>query len=840
MKKREYNNKGHIVKGEIKMGMEKLLLGSEKLKNYCDPGIFDFETTEQAPALAGLVGQERAVKSVEFGFSVDKPGYNIYLAGAAGTGKTSYAKAMAKERAKEAHTPSDWCYVYNFDKTEEPKLIELPAGEGRNFCRTMRRFIDEVKEELPNVLKEQEFEERKAQFIKEFQNKRANLVNELNDIGDEYGFSFKHTSSGLTTKPLVCGKELDEEDFDYLEDEQKREIEARSSEVQVHVNKVIGKIREEERALQERINNLKEEMALKSLTPILKPIKDRYEHNQTAMDYLNKVEEDILENLDKYIVDPGESQPQMFPFIKMDNSPQEDFFFRYKVNLFVDNSELEGAPVIIETNPTYYNLLGKMEYINKMGTTTTDFTQIKPGAIHRANGGYLILQVNELLSNPLAYNGLKRVLNTGESKIENIGEQMGVIAVSSLRPEPLPVKLKVLVVGTRDVYHFLYNYEEGFSKLFKIKADFDETMERNNVNVHKMASFIYSLCEKENLSSFTAGGVARVIEYSSKLADHQEKLSTRFNELVEIIYESASWAKIEGKVNVSGEDVTKAIEEKIYRKNRTEEKTQELIDQDIIMIDTREKIIGQVNGLAVSDLGDYKFGRPFKITANTYSGKKGIINIEREAKLSGKTHDKGVMILSSYLGDIFYWEMPLSLTCSICCEQSYGMIEGDSASSTEMYAILSSLAKVPIRQNIAVTGSMNQKGEIQPVGGITEKIEGYYSTCKKKGFTGNEGVIIPRQNEKNLNLSEEVIEGVKDGKFKIYSISSVSQGIEILTGMASGFDLEGPVDDPPEDSIYKRAKSNLKAIKKNSQESQESRESREDENADSKTEEEER
>ncbi|UMZ75025.1 Lon protease family protein [Natranaerofaba carboxydovora] len=800
------------------MEFDKFMLNPEKLKNYCDPSIFDFETTDEAPSLTGLVGQERAMKSVNFGFNVDKPGYNIYLAGSPGTGKTSYAKAMANDRAEKAPTPSDWCYVFNFKKPEEPKALELPPGEGKHFCKTMRELIENARAELPKALKEQTFEERKAQLVKEFQNKRSKLMDKLNQIGEEYGFRFKHTSSGIVTIPMVEGKEINEEEYEKLDEDKRREIEEKSSEIQVHVMKIIREIREEERELKDKLDNLREEMALSSLAPLMKPLKERYEKNESVKEYLEQVENDILDNLDKFTASQDESQGAMFPFLKTD-AQTDDFFLRYEINLLVDNSDLSGAPVIVETNPTFYNLLGKMEYVNKMGTTTTDFTQIKPGALHRANGGFLILQANDLLRNPVSYNALKRVLNTRELRIENMGEQMGVIAVSSLRPEPIPIDLKVLIVGTRQIYQLLYNYEEDFSKLFKIKADFDETMERSNVNVHKMASFIYSHCKEKNLRPFTAAAVAKVIEHSSRLADHQQKLSTRFNDMVELAYESDTWAKIDDKNTVNKEHVERAIDEKVYRSNRPEEKIQELIDENILMIDTREKVIGQVNGLAVNDLGDFRFGKPFRITANTFSGKKGIINIEREAKLSGKIHDKGVMILSSYLGDVFFQEMPFSLSCSLCCEQSYGMIDGDSASSTELYAILSSLADAPIKQNIAVTGSVNQKGEIQPVGGITEKIEGYFATCKNKGFTGNEGVIIPKQNEKNLNLSDEIIDAVKEGKFNVYSITSISEGIEILTELPSGLEDE----DPSEDSIYMRAKNQIKEFQKTPKEKEDNK-----------------
>ena len=519
------------------------------------------------------------------------------------------------------------------------------------------------------------------------------------------------------------------------------------------------------------------------------------------------MEEDILENLDYFRgEEPDEEVPVAIPMMlkRSIENPTD----RYKVNLLVDNSRLTGAPVIVDYNPTYYNLLGRVDYENEFGTITSDYSMVKPGLFHQANGGYLILQILDVINNPQSWEVIKRTLKTRQISIENIKEQMGLVAVSPIKPEPIPVDVKVILIGSPVIYHALYEYDRDFAKLFKIKADFNEDMEWNDENIHKLAGFISAFCKKEGIRHFDPTGVAEVIQYCSWLVQDQDRLTTRYNEIVNVIAEAAAWCEIDGCTLVTGEHVKKAIRERHYRSNKYDEDLLELLKDGTIMIDTGGMVVGQINGLSVLDVGDYVFGKPSRITAATYMGKSGIVNIEREADMSGVSHTKGVMILSGYIGHKYAQDIPLSLTASLCFEQLYGGVDGDSASSTELYAILSSLSGLPIRQGIAVTGSVNQKGEIQPIGGATQKIEGFFELCRFRGLTGDQGVIIPHQNVRNLVLNEAVTQAVSEGKFHIYAIRDVDEGIEILTGTEAGKKQEDGTypEGTVNDLVYKKLK----------------------------------
>ncbi len=779
-----------------------------KLRGFCDTAFFDFESTEEVPQLESIMGQERAVKAMEFGLQIHRQGYNLYMSGPTGTGKTSYAKKMAETKAQLLPTPPDLCYVYNFSHPEAPRALQLPPGEGSYFYQEMEKITEEVGEVLTNAFKSQAYEEERAQIVREYQEERRDYVDKLNEIGEDYGFRFKNTSSGIISVPLVEGKELSQDEFDELDQETKREMEENSSKLHVEVMNLMRELRDLDRNLKEALDELDRNTAHHSLEPLLDPLRTYYQDKEKVLNHLQEVEEDIVKNVDHFTSKDEDSDENRLALLQPRVS-KEDLFKKYKVNILVDHSEQNGAPVVHENNPTYYNLMGKMEYVNKMGTAVTDFTMIKPGAFHKANGGFLILQARDVLKNPMSYELLKRILNTGKIRIENLGEHIGMIAMSSLRPEEIPVDVKVIVVGNEELYQLLYRLDEEFTKYFKIKVDFDSHMDRTEDNVRKMASFIASHCREEKFRSFEASGVARVVEYSSRLAGSQKKLSTRFNEIVEILYEADAWAALERETQVQSKHVDKAITEKRKRIDRPEEKIQEQIDEGNIMVDTTGTAVGQVNGLAIYHLGDYIFGKPFRITANAFPGEKGIINIEREAKLSGKLHDKGVLILSGLIHGLFSQKEKLGLSATICCEQTYGGIEGDSASSTEVFAILSSVSQLPLRQDLAVTGSVNQKGEIQPVGGVTEKIEGFYATCKLKGLTGTQGVIIPRQNETHLNLSTEIVEACKAGQFHIYSITHIDEGLELLTGKRSGIKDQNEA----EETVFRLVRDRMKQFK---------------------------
>ncbi len=764
-------------------------LTSNEVYKRCDPSIFNFKTTKDLKPLDKLIGQKRAVKAIEFGLKIKRNDYNLYLSGLPGTGKTSYIRSYLKEIARSEPTPSDWFYVYNFKEPSKPRAISLPPGKGEEFSKDMEEFIGELKTELPKVFSSEEYEKQKVLIMKALQEKSSKIMDALSEEAKREGLVIVRTNAGYVTVPIVNGKQITPEEFENLSPEVKKEIEEKTKKIQDRLFEALREIRNEEREAKKAISELDKQTALFVVKPRVEELLEKYGRFEKIEEYLKSVQDDIIDNLSIFLQQEEDTSP-LSMLLKGKASP----FKRYKVNLIVNRREDEGAPIVEETNPTYSNLVGKVEYEGQFGTMVTDFTKIRAGAFHRANGGYLILQVRDLLSNLGAWDALKRILKDGCIKIESLSEKLGLATVDSLKPEPIPIKVKVVLVGNPLLYHLLYQYDEDFSKLFKIKADFDWVMGRDEENVEKLASFVSSYCEKEGLLHFDPTGMARLIEYSGRMSDSQEKLSAMFNKLTEVIQESSAWAQIEGVEVVTEAHVDKAIEEKIYRSNLYEEKLQEMIDKGKILIDIDGEKVGQINGLAVLSLGDYSFAKPSKITANVFLGKEGILNIEREVKLSGNIHSKGVLILSGFLKERFSQKFPVSFSASLTFEQVYEGVDGDSASSTELYALLSALSGVPIKQYIAVTGSINQKGEIQPIGGVNEKIEGFFKVCKSKGLTGKQGVMIPVQNVDNLMLNKEVRGAIDKGLFHIYPVTHISEGIKILTGMDLG--------EPKEDGTY--------------------------------------
>ncbi len=758
-------------------------LGPEKLHKKCSPEIFEFETTEEVIPLEGIIGQDRAVRAMDFGLKINKHGYNIFMTGLTGTGKISYARSIIQEIARKQPVPDDWCYLYNFKNPGVPMALNLPAGMGSVFARDINNLLDELKEGIPKAFNTEEYERQKGALLKEFQETRAALMEELNKSAQEKGFLLKRAGTGFLTVPLKDGKELSEEEFAQLEQSEREEMDKKSTEVQLKAMEIVRRIQNEEKKYKDQHRELEQKTGLHAVGYLIDELREKYRDYAGVISYLDALQEDVLENLSDF---KDEEEEKQFPFPWLKRYGQDAADVKYLVNLVIDNKEAEGAPVVVESNPTYYNLIGRVEYENRMGMVTTDFTMVKGGAFHKANGGYLILQAKDVLLNFQAWEVLKRILKTKEIRIETIGEQYALLTMATLKPQSIPLEVKVVLIGNPLLYHLLYRYDEDFRKLFKIKADFDVTMGRSLENMSKMANFISTHCQREDLHHFDRTGVARVVEYSSRLAEHQEKLTTCFNDIVEVLFEADTCAEIEGDNYVSARHIEQAIKEKIYRSDKYEKKLLELIDDGHILLDLSGQKIGQVNGLALINLGDYVFARPSRITASTYLGRRGIINIERESKMSGRIHDKGVLIISGYLGQKYAQESPLALTASICFEQSYDGIEGDSASSAELYVLLSSLAEVPLRQDIAVTGSVNQKGEIQPVGGIARKIEGFFAACKLKGLSGKQGVIIPHQNTVNLMLDDEIVEAVEQGRFHIYAVKTVEEGLELLTGIPAG------------------------------------------------------
>ncbi len=755
-------------------------LAYTQLKKTCDPASLKFKTTKELEPFNGTIGQQRGIKAMEFGLNIDIKGYNLYLEGPTGIGKTIYARDKLAAIAKKKDVPDDWCYVYNFVEPNEPVAISLPAKMGKEFQADMKQFVENMKVEIKSAFNNQEYNAEKANVEKSIEEKKIRLIEKLNKDAAKQGFEIKNTPSGIYFLPMVNGKTLSEEEFNALDEETRNDFERRSVDIQKQTIETMAKIKEIERKATEKMNSWQNNIALFAVSIQINELRNKYKKFPKIQTYLKNVQKDILANLNDFI---GEPQPQG-PMGKME-APNP--WQKYAVNLFVDNSELDGAPVIIDSNSSFYNLFGKLEYENCFGTLKTDFTLIKPGLIHKANGGYIVLQVRDLLTNPVIWDSFKRILRTKLIYVDTLKDyQMNTVAIASVKPEPIPVNLKVVLVGPAGIYYQLLEYDEDFRKLFKIKVEFDEEVARTESNMFKIAQFIHNFCEKEKAPHFNAGAVAEVIEYSSRMVENQNKLSTQLNDLTELLAEACTWAKMEGAKTVTAAFVKKAIAERIERINKYDQRLIEMIQNGTIMIDTEGQKVGQINGLSIMSIGEYSFGKPAKITANTYVGRAGIVNIEREVELSGTSHSKGVMILSAYMGEKFAQERPLALSASLCFEQMYNGVDGDSASSTELYALLSSLSELPIKQNIAVTGSVNQKGEIQPIGGVTDKIEGFFNICKLRGLTGDQGVMIPHQNIKNLNLNDEVIKAVKDGEFHIYAIKTIDDGIELLTGVPAG------------------------------------------------------
>ena len=753
------------------------------LKMTCDPKLFNFETTEEIESIRTGIGQDRGIRALEFGIKVDVKGYNLYIEGPGGVGKTMYTKHYLDEISKKKKIPNDWCYIYNFDNPNEPIAVSLPAGQGKEFKDSMDGFIKEIKKDIRKTFNADDFEKEKALIKQEFENKRAILLEELNQQAEKNSFHVKSAQNGIYMMPIVNGKTIEEEEFEKLDNDIKQEYEEKAAIVQEQIMNVIGKIKQIERDADKKISEWQSNIALLTVNVHINFIKSKYKRNKKINKFLNDVKQDVLKNIPVFLEDENpKNTPQQGPNIIKSPDP----CLNYRVNLFIDNSQKEGAPVIMDSNYSYHNIFGKLEYENYFGALKTDHTMLKPGLLHQANGGYIIFQAKDLLSNLQCYESLKKALRIKELGIENTLDQRSSMVMVSLKPEPIPLDLKVILIGNGDIYHTLLSMDSDFKKLFKIKVEFEDDAPVTEENVNKLARFVHGFCEQEELPPLDKYAMARVVEYSSRIAGSNDKLSTRFNDLAQIIGEAATWAQMDKSKIVTKDYIDKALEQRIERVKKYDTKYMEMIKENSLLISTSGAQVGEINGLTVMTIGDYTFGKPAKITVNTYTGKSGIVNIEREVELSGSSHSKGVLILTGYLGEMFAQDIPLCLTASICFEQLYNGVDGDSASSTELYGLLSSLSGIPINQSIAVTGSVNQKGQIQPIGGVNEKIEGFFQICKMRGLDGSHGVMIPVQNVKNLQLTDEVISAVKAKKFHIYSVSTIEEGIEVLTGVPAG------------------------------------------------------
>lgn len=760
-------------------------LSYHDLKMTCDTNMFHFETTEELEPVATGIGQERGIKALEFGINVDVKGYNIYMEGPSGTGKTMYTKNYLDTISKKKKIPCDWCYVYNFEKPNEPVAISLPAGQGKEFKNSMDGFIKEIKKDIQKTFNADDFEKEKALIRQEFEAKRAELLEKLNEKSMQHGFQVKAAQNGIYMMPVVDGKVIEEDEFDKLDEDIKKKYEEKSTIVQAQIMEVIGKLKDIERQSEKRISEWQSNIALLTINVHINYLKSQFKRNKKITKFLNDVRQDVLANISYFLEEDTknaqQSQASTNPLTK-----KVDPSLNYRVNLFVDNSNLEGCPVIMDSNYSYNNIFGTIEYENYYGSLRTDHTMLKPGLLQQANGGYIIFQAKDLLANGVSYEALKKYLRVKEIGIENPAEQRSAMLLIALKPEPIPLDVKVILIGNAQLYHALLEMDSDFRKLFKIKVEFEDDAYINEDNVNKLARFIHSFCEQEQLPHLDKTAMSRVVEYASRLAGNNKKITTNFNEIIPVIGEAGTWARLSKSKVVTEEFIHTALVERIERVKKYDTKYVEMIRDNTLLINTSGYKVGEINGLTIMQIGDFAFGKPSKITVNTYTGKNGVVNVEREVELSGSSHSKGVLILSGYLGQMFAQDIPLCLTASICFEQLYNGVDGDSASSTELYGLLSSLSEIPINQGIAVTGSVNQKGEIQPIGGVNEKIEGFFQICKMRGLDGSHGVMIPIQNRDNLQLSEEVIEAVKNKQFHIYSISNIDEGIEILTGVPAG------------------------------------------------------
>ncbi len=759
-------------------------LGVDELYRCCDEFALSFETTKDLPFLEGTIGQARALDAIDFGLSLESSGFNIFLLGENGTGKKSTIRSILEKQSLTRAVPSDWCYVYNFRNPDNPLAISLNPGQATVFQKDMEELIKVLRVEIPKIFESKEYEKHKSRIIEEFQKKQKEFFNGLEGEAQEKGFSIRKTVSGLIIVPVKkSGDPLTEEEFEALDAESKAKIEEIGKTLQEKLDDVVRAVREGEKVMKELLLKLERDAALASVGHLIHDLREKYSENGKIVAYLDAVMEDILDHLEDFKTSEEQSPPPL-PFMKMQKA--EPTFTRYSVNVLVSNRDLRGAPCIFESNPTYYNLFGNIEHKFQYGIAVTDFSMIKAGSLHRANGGYIVIDVLDLLRNLFSYDSLKRAIRNGEIKTEDVWEQYRLISTTTLKPEAIPLDVKVILIGSPHIYYLMYNLDEEYRELFKVKADFDSRMERSGENIHKYALFISALCGEEKLRHFDRSGVAKVVEYGSRLSEHQEKLSAKFSDVADLIRESSYWAKVAGSDVVKIEHVEQALEKRIYRSNRIEERLREMTAEGVLIVDTAGEKVGQVNGLAVLSLGDYSFWKPSRITASTYIGKAGVVNIERETKMSGKIHEKAILILTHYLGSTYAVKKSISLSASITFEQLYDMVEGDSATCAELYALLSSIAGVPLKQCFAVTGSMDQNGLVQPIGGVNEKIEGFFELCKLRGLDGSHGVVIPRRNVKNLMLKKEVVDAVRDQKFSIYPIDFIDEGLEILTGMPAG------------------------------------------------------
>lgn len=757
-------------------------LRPNQLRYTCDSKCIPFKTTDDAPPLERPLGQERALKAIDFGLRMQGPGYNLFTVGTPGSGRSSTVTAMVRDRALEQETPSDWAYVYNFENARSPMALSFLSGQGRVFVRQMKELVDLLKTNIPAALENREFENVRNKLLEEMNRINATAYEAFKKEARQKNYAFEKMENEFAFIPMKDGVKLQQEEFNALPDDEKFVYSETMHQLQKTFMEISRNVGKRDTEVREQLEKITRQQVENTAEPLVQLLLEDYADSSRIQKYLELLLEDIVQNFPQFLSARSDQSPNAM----LETGPPEPPFSRYQVNLIVDGITQEGAPVVQENHPSFQNLIGKMEYAFQSGVATTTYEQIQPGALHLANGGYLILDALEVLRSPFAWEALKNSLMSSQVKIEDMGEQYRMFAAVTLKPEPIPLSVKIILVGSPMIYHQLLAHEDDFRKLFKVKADFGNTMKRTKEAVEEYSTFIASLCRKEDLLPFDLSGMGAVIEHCVRMAEDQSRLTTSFYRVADLVRESSFWANEENDSIVSRAHVRKAVKEKIQRYNMVEERIGELIEEGTLMVQTSGQVTGQVNGLSVYSMGDYRFGKPTRITAKVFLGRSNMVNIEREVKLSGSIHNKGVLIVSSYLAMRYAKDFPLSLSSSVTFEQTYDEVDGDSATAAELIALTSALADVPVYQNIAITGSMDQHGRIQPIGGVNEKIEGFFSSCRDHGLDGDEGVAIPKANMKSLMLSDEVVDAVKEGLFNIYPVQTIDEAIEVLTGTRAG------------------------------------------------------
>jgi len=762
-------------------------LKSHQLFTRCDPGQFKFITTAELPELEQVVGQERAVEAIRFGIGIKRSGFNLYVLGPDRSGKRSVVRRFIEQQAKDEPTPQDWCYVFNFSDPQKPNAIPMPPGRAARFQSDMEEVVSELGRVVPAALETDEYRARSQEIQDALANRQEQAFSEMHDDANAKGLAMLRTPTGFVFVPLNNkGQTITQEEYKKLSDEERDKIEQIMSVMQERLQRLVQELPKWRRDTNAEIRKLNRDVVMAAVGQLIDELRHSYADLPEILQFLDLLQADVIEHADQFREsEEGESGnvfTQMFPNLEFGRP----FLSRYRVNVIVDNTDKEGAPVHFIDHPSYPNLVGRIEHEAQMGALVTDFTMIKPGALHRTNGGYLILDITKVLTQPYAWEGLKRVLKAGVIRIESLGQALSLISTSTLEPEPIPLNIKVVLLGDRRLYYLLSEYDPEFAELFKVAADFDDAIQRSSDNLENFALLISSITKREKIRPLTAAAVARVVEEGSREAEDSSKLSGQFGKMADFLREADYWADANGNGHIDADDIDQAIRANEYRQSRIRERLVEETLRGTLSIATDGEIVGQINGLSVTVLGDYVFGHPSRITATTHIGKGEVVDIEREIELGGPIHSKGVLILSGFLSSRYCQNRSLSLSASLVFEQTYGGVEGDSASSAELFALLSALAGIPIRQSLAVTGSVNQLGQIQAIGGVNEKIEGFYEICRQRGLTGEQGVLIPRANAPHLMLRTEIREAVEAGKFHVYVIDTVDDGLALLSGIDAG------------------------------------------------------